>query len=158
MFNVRHNNNSCYIHCYITCHVTMTVSDFCPKYTANFLMYSLTAYFSHSQNKFTTHGVLANQRTVFTEWRHPLTANICGPDMQSQNFMKVDFPHDALRFMIWQQLVNTDESLGLLTLFSARKLTKWYGFCDLFKSSHGTLFSALFGNFVDSFVGPKCVI
>ena len=33
-------------------------------------------YFSHSQNKFTTHGVLANQHTVFTEWRHPLTADI----------------------------------------------------------------------------------
>ena len=26
-----------------------------------------TAYFSHSQNKFITHSVLANQRTVFTE-------------------------------------------------------------------------------------------
>ena len=26
-----------------------------------------TAYFSHSQNKFTTQGVLANQRTVFAE-------------------------------------------------------------------------------------------
>ena len=35
--------------------------------------------------------------------------------------------------MILQQFVNTDESLGLPALFSARKLTKWYGFCDLFK-------------------------
>ena len=39
-----------------------------------------TACFSHSQNKFTTHGVLANQRTEFTEWRHALTADIRRPD------------------------------------------------------------------------------
>ena len=39
-----------------------------------------TVYFSHSQNKFTTHGVLANQHTVFTEWRHPLTADIRRPN------------------------------------------------------------------------------
>ena len=37
--------------------------------------------------------------------------------MQSQNFRKVDFPHDALHFMILQQFVNTDESLGLPALF-----------------------------------------
>ena len=60
--------------------------------------------------------------------------------MQLRNFTKVDFPHNALHFMMRQQFVNTDESLGLLALFSARKLTKWYDFCDLFKSSYGTLF------------------
>ena len=56
--------------------------------------------------------------------------------------------------MILQQLVNTDESLSLLALFSARKLTKWYGFCDISKS----LFSALNGEFVNSPVEPKCEI
>ena len=48
----------------------------CPKWTGH----CNTAYFSHSQNKFTTHSVLANQRTVFTEWRHPLTADVRRPD------------------------------------------------------------------------------
>ena len=42
--------------------------------------------------------------------------------------------------MIFQQFVNTDESLGLPALFSARKLTKWYGFCYLFKLSYGRCF------------------
>ena len=42
--------------------------------------------------------------------------------------------------MLLQQFVNTDD----------KKLTKWYGFCDHFKSSYGTLFSALFADFVRS--------
>ena len=56
--------------------------------------------------------------------------------MQSQNFTKVDFPHDALRFMILQQFINTDDSLGMPVLFSARKLTKWYGFFVIFSNRH----------------------
>ena len=39
--------------------------------------------FSHSQNKFTTHSILANQRSLFPELRHPLTAlspDICRSD------------------------------------------------------------------------------
>ena len=40
--------------------------------------------------------------------------------MQSRNFTKVDFSHDALRFMILQQFVNTDEPGLASTVFSKK--------------------------------------
>ena len=61
-----------------------------------------TAYFSHSQNKFTTHGVLANQRTAFTEWRHPLTAvftRIRRPDQADQTLQNWIFP--IMHYVSW---------------------------------------------------------
>ena len=64
--------------------------------------------------------------------------------MQLQNFTKVDFPHNALYFMIWQQFVNTYDSLGLLALFSTGKLTKCYGFHHM-----ACFLCILFGDFAD---------
>ena len=81
-----------------------------------------------------THAVSANQRTVYTEWCHRLTAllpDIPRPKAVMKHYEIGFFPWYIVRFMIWRQLVTTDESLSLHAFFSARKLTKWYSFCVL---------------------------